>query len=231
MSRSALRDALRQAPARKYAKNTLLWRDGDRRSGLWLIKSGAVKTFRITPGGEEQVTGFYLPGEYLGIDELPGESHRGYAQVTDDCAVHQLSPSQLEAFMDTRDARRYVYRLMSDCLRGNKARLRQLSRLSAGERLAHLIYDIASRYGAEGRVMCEFRLPMLRYDIADYTGMAPETVTREMLKLVAAGAFRFRGRQVSGLRADMMAKLAGNALSYRPDGHGVKKMRRAGKSR
>jgi len=54
--------------------------------------AGMGRGSRITPGGDEQVTGFYLSGEYIDIDELPGESHRGYVQVIDDCAVHQLSP-------------------------------------------------------------------------------------------------------------------------------------------
>uniref|UniRef100_UPI003F6FB1CD helix-turn-helix domain-containing protein n=1 Tax=Enterobacter ludwigii TaxID=299767 RepID=UPI003F6FB1CD len=55
----------------------------------------------------------------------------------------------------------------------------------------------------------DFRLPMLRCDIANYIGVTPETVMRGILKMVAAGAFRFSGRNISALRPDMMKQLAG----------------------
>ena len=153
MSRSAVRDALRQAPARKYAKNTQLWREGDAFSGLYLVRSGAVKTLRLTPGGEEQITGFYLPGEYIGLDELAADIHRSSAKATLGSEVHRLPALQLYDLMATGAERRHVYQLMSTCLRQNKARFHQLSRMSAGERLAHLIYDLAARYGFQGCVL------------------------------------------------------------------------------
>lgn len=217
MFKSQLRDILRQSPSRQYGKKKYLWRAGDKCSGLWLIKFGAVKTFYLNANGDEQITGFYLPGEYIGVDELSGECHRGYAQVTDDCAVHHLPSTQLSEFMDTRDERRYIYRMMSEHLRLNKTRFRQLSRASAGERLAGFIYDIAVRYGFQGCAVRDFRLPMLRCDIANYIGVTPETVTREIIKLVDAGAFLFSGKHVSGLRASVMTLRAGDILTCRND--------------
>ncbi|PWI77377.1 hypothetical protein DEO48_24705 [Enterobacter sp. CGMCC 5087] len=217
MVKNLLRDTIRQRPSRQYGKRQYLWRAGDTFSGLWLIKFGAVKTFYINAGGEEQITGFYLPGEYIGLDGLPGECHRGYAQVIDDCAVYPLSPTALSEFMGTSEARRHVYRLMSEHLCQNKARYYQLTRLSAGERLAYFIYDFAVRYGFQGVVMLDFRLPMLRCDIANYIGVTPETVTREIIKLVDAGAFLFSGRQITGLRPTIMTQRAGDMLSCRND--------------
>ncbi|HHA1936303.1 TPA: Crp/Fnr family transcriptional regulator [Enterobacter ludwigii] len=222
MSRSALRDALRQAPARKYAKNTLLWREGDTFSGLYLVRSGAVKTLRLTPGGEEQITGFYLPGEYIGLDELAADIHRSSAKATLGSEVHRLPALQLYDLMATGAERRHVYQLMSTCLRQNKARFHQLSRMSAGERLAHLIYDLAARYGFQGCVLRDFRIPVLRCDIANYIGVTPETVTREMIKMVAAGAFLFRSRHVCGLRPEIMERLAGPARPGRREGRGAR---------
>lgn len=116
-----------------------------------------------------------------------------------------------------RDGSRYIYQLMSEHLRLHKARFRQLTRLSAGERLAGFIYDLAVRYGFQGCAVRDFRLPMLRCDIANYIGVTPETVTREIIKLVDAGAFLFSGKHVSGLRASIMAQRAGDMLSCRND--------------
>ncbi len=215
--KNLLRDAIRQRPSRQYGKKKYLWCAGDKCSGLWLIKFGAVKTFYLNASGEEQITGFYLPGEYIGVDELSGECHRGYAQVTDDCAVHHLPSTQLSEFMDTCDERRYIYRMMSEHLRLNKARFRQLTTPSAGEKLAGFIYDLAVRYGFQGCIVRDFRLPMLRCDIANYIGVTPETVTREIIKLVDAGAFLFSGRQITGLRPAIMAQRAGDMLSCRND--------------
>ncbi len=217
MFRSPLRGIIRPRPSQRYGKKQYLWRAGDKRSGLWLIKFGAVKTFYLNASGEEHITGFYLPGEYIGFDELPGECHRGYAQVTDDCTVYHLPPTALGEFMDTCDGRRYIYQMMSGHLRLNKARFFQLTRLSAGERLAGFIYDLAVRYGFQGCAVRDFRLPMLRCDIANYIGVTPETVTREIIKLVEAGAFMFSGRQITGLQPTIMAQRAGDMLLCRND--------------
>nr|WP_238158672.1 cyclic nucleotide-binding domain-containing protein [Trabulsiella odontotermitis] len=218
MSRGQLQDVIRQSPPRQYRKKQYLWREGDKCSGLWLIKYGVVRTFYINATGIEQITGFYLPGEYVGIDELPGEWHRGYALVTADCAVHQLPQAQLDALMETCEVRRQVYQLMSECLYLNRVRVHQLRRLSAGEKLAGFIYDIASRSGFPGSVLKDFRLPALRCDIANYTGVAPETVTREMLKMVDAGAFLFSGKYITGLRPAVMETLTGDQLPCRSAG-------------
>ena len=228
MNRSPLRDAIRQRPARHYGKKKYLWREGDKRSGLWLIKFGAVKTFYLNASGEVHITGFYLPGEYIGVDELSGEFHRGYAQVTDDCAVHHLPSTQLSEFMDTCEERRHVYQLMSEYLRLNKARFHQLSHMSAGEKLAHFIYDLAVRYGWRGCICREFRLPVLRCDIANYIGVTPETVTREMLKMVDMGAVRFSGRNISALRPSVLVQLADGTLPSQNNEQSFTEIRRAG---
>ena len=102
--KNLLRDAIRQRPSRRYGKKQYLWRADDKCSGLWQIKFGAVKTFYFNASGEEHITGFYLPGEYIGVDELPGEWHRGYAQVTDDCVLYNLPPTQLSGFMSSCEA-------------------------------------------------------------------------------------------------------------------------------
>jgi len=217
MFRSPLRDIIRQGPPRGYGKKKYLWCAGDKCSGLWLIKFGAVKTYYFNASGEEHITGFYLPGEYIGVDELSEEFHRGYAQVIDNCGIYHLPWTELSEFMDSGDERRYVYRMMSEHLRLNKARFRQLTRLSAGERLAGFIYDLAVRYGFQGCAVRDLRLPMLRCDIANYIGVTPETVTREIIKLVDAGAFLFSGRQITGLRPTIMEQRAGGILSCRND--------------
>lgn len=209
MLKSLLRDTLRQRPSQQYGKKTYLWREGDKRSGLWLIKFGAVKTFFINPRGDEHITGFYLPGEYLGLDELPGELHRGYAQVMDDCAAQRLSPLQLSELMDTGDVRSQVYQLMSEHLCLNKARFYQLSSLSAGERLAHFIDGLASRSGFPRCALREFRLPMPRCDIANYLGLTPETVTRELIRLEQAGVLTSRLRVITILQPARLKQRAG----------------------
>ncbi|MFZ5273782.1 cyclic nucleotide-binding domain-containing protein [Enterobacter asburiae] len=228
MSGRPLTEIIRQRPSRRYGKKQYLWRAGDKCSGLWQIKFGAVKTFYFNDNGEEHITGFYLPGEYIGVDELSDKFHRSYAQVTDDCAVHHLPPTALGEFMDICDGRRYIYQMMSGHLRLNKVRFRQLTRLSAGKKLAGFIYDLAVRYGFQGIVMRDFRLPMLRCDIANYIGVTPETVAREIVRLVAAGAFRFSGRNISALRPSVLVQLAGGTLPNQNDEQSLTEIRRAG---
>ncbi|MCU6239896.1 Crp/Fnr family transcriptional regulator [Enterobacter kobei] len=73
--KNLLRDAIRQRPSRRYGKKQYLWRAGDKCSGLWLIKFGTVRTFYFNDNGEEHITGFYLPGEYIGAVFQQGGIH------------------------------------------------------------------------------------------------------------------------------------------------------------
>jgi CRP/FNR family transcriptional regulator len=177
--------------------------------------SGVIKTVRTTSAGDEQITGFYLPGEYVGLDELPGPRYQSYARAIDDCVVQRMSLQRLSTLMEADEPRRQVYQLMSRHLQQQKARFPLLTGMSAGRRLADFIYDIAIRTSPAGLLSRQFRLPMRRCDMADYLGMAPETVTREIIKLVNAGAFQFSKKTVSALRPDVMKRLAGTEAENR----------------
>ncbi|HEJ7990971.1 TPA: helix-turn-helix domain-containing protein [Serratia liquefaciens] len=90
-----------------------------------------------------------------------------------------------------------MYRLLSDIITQNKARYFQISKARADVRFAMFIQDLSRRFSLRGYSPREFRLPMTRGDIANYLGLTPETISREITKLEQLDVLRFRRRFIT----------------------------------
>ncbi|PWI77130.1 transcriptional regulator FNR [Enterobacter sp. CGMCC 5087] len=161
-------------------------------SGLFMVMSGATRLYRLTEEGDELVTGFCLPGEWCGLPDLSSGCYTGYAQALDTCAVRCLSPALLEKALAGQGSRRDMYSLMSNVIRQNKKRYFQISKARADVRFAMFIQDLSRRFSLRGYSPREFRLPMTRGDIANYLGLTPETISREITKLEQLNILHFR---------------------------------------
>ncbi|MEH4266068.1 helix-turn-helix domain-containing protein [Klebsiella aerogenes] len=180
-----------------YQKGDSLYGADKTFSGLFVLISGAVRLYRLTEEGDELVTGFCLTGEWCGLPDLSTGRYAGYAQALDTCAVRRLSPVLLETVLADKRSRRDMYALMSDIIRKNKTRYYQISKARADIRFAMFILDLSHRFSQQGYSSHEFRLPMTRADIANYLGLTPETVSREITKLEKRNILHFRSRYIT----------------------------------
>lgn len=160
-----------------------LFHEGDPASQVYNVTEGALKLYKLLPDGRRQVTGFILPGDFLGIS-LSGE-HAFSAEALQRTRMCRFSRTRFADFAEEHpDLEREVYKLAAHELAAAQAQIVLLGRKSALERVASFLLDLEQRRSRDpGAVRNEVDLPMSRSDIADYLGLTKETVSRVLAEL------------------------------------------------
>lgn len=162
------------------------------------VRSGSVKTYSLSADGEEQVTGFYLPGEVIGLDSVSMDKHSSTAVALERTRVCEIPVEKLEMLSSEIPALQHHFmQLMSQEIRDSRELTLLLSKKSAEERLASLILSLSTRFSRRRLSGYEFRLPMPRSDIGNYLGLAVETVSRVLTRFQNQGILTVRGRDVA----------------------------------
>ncbi|WP_080357254.1 helix-turn-helix domain-containing protein [Stenotrophomonas maltophilia] len=178
--------------------------------GVCEVRSGAVKTVADDRDGGEQVLGFTLPGELLGLNGAQGARHPSSAVALE--TVH-LCRMPFSALADVaRRFPRLQLRLFSLLSReiGKAALLAANCRVE--ERLALFLLDMSARYRRRGLSPVRFRLPMARSEIANHLRMAPATASRALRRLSDEGLIRLQQREVHLLQPEALAAMAAWSL-------------------
>ena len=81
---------------RPLKKGDLLFRQGDSFSSVFAVRSGALKTFSVTDAGEEQITGFHLPSELVGLSGMDSEFYPMSAQALETTSVCEIPFERLD---------------------------------------------------------------------------------------------------------------------------------------
>ncbi len=156
-----------------------LFRSGDRFSSLFVVKTGTIKTYAASQDGGEQVLGFHLPGEIIGLDAIQSEEHRCSAKVLETSAVCELPFGQLaELSASVPTLQHQMYRILSREIGQETEMLMLLGKKSADERLATFLLSLSGRFERRGFSPKDFYLSMSRHEIGSYLGLAVETVSR-----------------------------------------------------
>lgn len=164
---------------RPVHKADRIYHSGDDFKSVYAIRSGAMKTVRVTEEGEEQITGFYLPGEILGMDGLATNRHSNAAIALETSAVCEIPFNRLEELsVKLPNLQRRFFQLMSKEITQEQELITLLSKNSADQRIASLLLSISSRNAQRGLSSTDFFLAMSRSDIGNYLGLTIETVSR-----------------------------------------------------
>ncbi|MGB5276243.1 MAG: fumarate/nitrate reduction transcriptional regulator Fnr [Gammaproteobacteria bacterium] len=188
-------------------KNDYLFRAGDTNRALYAVLSGSIKTLVDNPNGEEQIVGFHLPGELLGMDGFSGDSHTCSAVALETSSVCEFPLESLDHVCHDVPSIQYAMRrIMGKEVAKDHAMLLLLGRMSAEEKLASFLISLSKRMAQRHWKPTEFHLTMPRQDIANYLGLAVETVSRLFAHLQDAGIIEVDRRRVNicdmaGLRA------------------------------
>jgi CRP/FNR family transcriptional regulator len=190
---------------------THIFRTGDRFDAIAAVRSGTVKTCRVDREGREQVLGFHLPGEIIGLSAIDGERYPCDAVALDEVQLCRFSFPKI-ALLAARlpGLQQQLFRLMS---RGIGQAERLSGDHSADERIAAFLVDLSARLQARGFPGLRFGLTMPRTDIANYLRLAPETVSRVLRRFQDDGLVRVRRREVELADAGRLAALARDILS------------------
>ena len=183
--------------SRPLKRGEHLFRAADPFESVFAVRSGAVKSYALSEEGEEQVTGFYLPGEILGMDGISTARHMSSAKALETASVCEIPFSRLEDLSSKIPSlQHHFFQLMSKEIQADHELHLLLSKKSAEDRVAALIVSLSDRHQRRGLSPNRFRLPMSRYDIANYLGLAVETVSRIFTRFQQQGLVKTEGREI-----------------------------------
>jgi CRP/FNR family transcriptional regulator len=190
------------------AKGKSLFHKGGKLRYLYAVKSGAIITQPNT-GGNEAVSGFYLPGEVLGLEAIANDHYSQEATALVPTSICQLDLDRLDLLGEGEaQFNQGLLELMSLRLRQEQALFQLLGTNSTEQRLATFLVNYSDRLQRNGMPYLEFRLPMTRREIGDYLGLALETVSRMFHKLQDKGVLEVSGRKTRIRNLEKLKALA-----------------------
>lgn len=187
-----------------------LFRPGDPFVFVYAVRSGSIKTYVPVRDGTDQVTGFHLPGELLGLDAIHTERHQCGAIALETTGVCELPLNRMEELGGAVvNVQRRMLRIMSRQILHDQTLQVLLCKRSAEERLAALLLSLSNRYKRRGFSATDFHLNMSRQEIASYLGLAEETVSRLFTRLQDQGLIRVLRKRVHLLNLRRLVSMVG----------------------
>ncbi len=185
------------ATRRKVARGDNLFRNGDKFNALYAIRTGFFKTRISAEDGRDQVTGFQMAGEIIGLDGIVSDHHTCDAVALEDAEVCVMPFDRIEELSrEITSLQRHVHKIMSrEIVRENGVML-LLGSMRAEERLAAFLLNLVQRLHARGFSQSELILRMTREEIGSYLGLKLETVSRTFSKFVEEGIVEVKQRHV-----------------------------------
>jgi CRP/FNR family transcriptional regulator, anaerobic regulatory protein len=197
---------------RPLHRGDFLFREADRFRSLYVVKTGSVKTFAPSPEGGEQVLGFHLPGEVIGLDAIDKDMHACSAKVLETSAICEVPFTRLEELTATIPSLQHqMYRLLSKEIGHDTDMLLLLGKKNAEERLAAFLLSLSKRLHKRGLSATDFYLSMSRHEIGNYLGLAVETVSRLFTRFQDDGLMHVDRKHIQLLDVGSLESLVGGA--------------------
>lgn len=183
---------------RPLRRGEYLYRAEDPFRAIYAVRAGAIKTTVLSINGEEQITGFHLPGEILGLDAINSGRHPCSAQALETTSVCEIPFDNLE-YLATKipGLQQSLLRIMSKEIFKDHELLYAVAKRSADERLAIVLLSFSNRFGRRGLSRTRFRLPMSRAELSNYLGLAPETMSRLFRRFQEQGLITALGKEIA----------------------------------
>jgi len=186
-----------------------LFRAGDEFRSVASVRTGCFKSYVVDHEGQEQVLGFHLPGEIIGLDAIHSQRHTANVVALDTSAVCGLT------FESMSGMARQMPELQAELFRLMSQRISELEvsagDLSADERIARFLLSLSGRFARRGYSETEFMLAMSRRDIASYLRLATETVSRVFARFQKSGVLRVDRKEVRIRKMPALRELAGQS--------------------
>ncbi len=164
---------------------------------LYAIRFGHFKTFHVNAAGEQQITGFQMAGELLGMDAISSDRHHCDAVALEDSEVCEIPFARLEElFGHVPTLLRHFHRIMSQEITREQNVMLLLGNMRAEQRFAVFLINLSARYAARGYAANSFQLRMSREDIGNYLGLTIESVSRLLSRFKKQGWISVDKREV-----------------------------------
>jgi len=164
---------------RRVKRGEALFNAGDEFKAVYAIRSGFFKSSVVDGEGREQVTGFFMGGELLGMDGLGAGAYNGTAIALEDSEVCILPYALIEEMAREVPAlQRHLHAVLAREIVRDHGVMMLLGSMRAEERLATFLLNLSKRFVRRGYSACDFHLRMTREEIGSYLGLKLETVSR-----------------------------------------------------
>lgn len=199
--------------SRPLKKGEHLFHQGDEFESVYAIRAGSVKSYTITNEGEEQITGFYFPGELVGLSGFDSNNYPVSTKILETTTVCEIPFEHLDSLCgQLPELRRQVMRTMSKEIRDDQQMMMLLSKKNAEERVATFLVKLSQRFQARGYSAHKFRLSMSRNEIGNYLGLAVETVSRIFTRFQKNELIQVDGKEVDLINLEHLYTLAGECM-------------------
>ncbi len=196
------------ASRRAIARGEALFRSGEAFSSLFAVRTGFFKTCISSEDGRDQVTGFQMAGELLGLDGIGTDRHTCDAVALEDSQVCIIPYHQLEDLSrELPDLQRHFHKIMSREIVRDHGVMLLLGSMRAEERLAAFLLNLTQRLRTRGFSGSSLILRMTREEIGSYLGLKLETVSRAFSHFQEAGLLTVRQRHIEVLNPDALQNL------------------------
>jgi CRP/FNR family transcriptional regulator len=212
----SLEDLRRHLPVvqRKLSAGQYLHRAGQPFHALYFVTSGFLKSSIVAADGREQVTGFCMRGDLVGVESIGLATYSGDVVALDTSVVWELPyPAVLNACVRMPELQAQLTRTLAAEIRSNRSWMLALGTLSAEQRVAAFLLDVAARHEMLGFSASHFALRMSRADIGSFLALKHETVTRALTRLGAQGCISVQYREVRILDAGALRSVAHDGAS------------------
>ncbi len=200
------------ATRRNVSRGDTLFRAGDGFLSLFAVRTGFFKTSVSSEDGRDQVTGFQMAGELLGLDGIGTDSHTCDAIALEDSQVCVIPYGQLEDLSrEFSELQRQFHKIMSREIVRDHGVMLLLGSMRAEERLAAFLLNLTQRLQARGFSASALVLRMTREEIGSYLGLKLETVSRTFSKFQDEGILEVKQRQIRILDQDKLHNLVNGA--------------------
>ena len=193
---------------RKVKRGSTLFSNGDKFISLYAIRTGFFKTCLASEDGRDQVTGFQMAGEIIGLDGIVNDQHSCDAVALEDAEVCVMPFDRIEEISrEVTALQHHVHKIMSREIVREHGVMLLLGSMRAEERLAAFLLNLVQRLHSRGFSQTELVLRMTREEIGSYLGLKLETVSRTFSKFVDDGIVEVKQRHVKILNIEALQRM------------------------
>lgn len=200
--------------SRRLKKGQHLFRSGDPFTSLFAIRTGFFKTNIASQDGRDQVTGFYMSGELIGLDGISNNEYSCNAVALEDSEVCELPFDRLQELSGVIPSlQRHFMRLMSNEIVRDQSIMLLLGNMKAEERIAAFLMNLSQRLNSRGFSSTDFILRMSREEIGSYLGLKLETVSRTLSKFHQNGLVKVDHKHIQLLKPAELNRMISGATN------------------
>jgi CRP/FNR family transcriptional regulator len=181
----------------RVLRDEQLYSTGQSFGSLYAVRLGHFKTTQVSRRGEQQITGFHMAGDLLGMEAIGAGVHSCSAVALEDSEVCEIPFARLQELLcEMPTLMRHFHRTMAREILREQAVALFLGNMRAEQRLALFMVSLGARYAARGYSATSFQLRMSREDIGGYLGLTIESISRMLARFRKAGWISLTNRDL-----------------------------------